>query len=60
MEHQFFIRQHNFKLYRSHVAASEAAAEKAQEVLHTCYPCRSRCVYRKPYQVTESAKLAQW
>jgi len=29
MEHQFFIRQHNFKLYRSHVAASEAAAAKA-------------------------------
>ena len=29
MEHQFFIRQQNLKLYRSHVAASEAAAAKA-------------------------------
>jgi hypothetical protein len=26
MEHQFFIRQQNLKLYRSLVAASEAAA----------------------------------
>jgi hypothetical protein len=29
MEHQFFIRQQNLKLYRSRVAASEAAAAKA-------------------------------
>jgi hypothetical protein len=29
MEHQFFIRQQNIKLYRSLVAASEAAAAKA-------------------------------
>jgi hypothetical protein len=29
MEHQFFIRQQNLKLYRSLVAASEAAAAKA-------------------------------
>jgi hypothetical protein len=29
MEHQFFIRQQNLKLYRSLVAASEAAAVKA-------------------------------
>ena len=29
MEHQFFIRQRNLKLYRSLVAASEAAAAKA-------------------------------
>jgi hypothetical protein len=29
MEHQFFIRQQNLKLYRSRVAASEAAAVKA-------------------------------
>jgi hypothetical protein len=28
MEHQFFIRQQNLKLYRSLVAASEAAAAK--------------------------------
>jgi hypothetical protein len=28
-EHQFFIRQQNLKLYRSRVAASEAAAAKA-------------------------------
>ena len=27
MEHQFFIRQQNLKLYRSLVAASEAAAK---------------------------------
>jgi hypothetical protein len=27
MEHQFFIRQQNLKLYRSRVAASEAAAK---------------------------------
>jgi hypothetical protein len=31
MEHQFFIRQQNLKLYRSLVAASEAAA-LAEEV----------------------------
>ena len=38
MEHQFFIRQQNLKLYRSLVAASEAAAAKAdvrQEKLFT-------------------------
>src|SRR5260370_33688938 len=29
MEHQFFIRQQNLKLYRSLVAASEAAAAKS-------------------------------
>ena len=29
MEHQFFIRQQNIKLYRSLVAASEAAAANA-------------------------------
>jgi hypothetical protein len=29
MEHQFFIRQQNLKLYRSLVAVSEAAAAKA-------------------------------
>jgi hypothetical protein len=29
MEHQFFIRQQNLKLYRSLVAASEVAAAKA-------------------------------
>jgi len=29
MEHHFFIRQQNLKLYRSLVAASEAAAAKA-------------------------------
>ena len=29
MEHQFLIRQQNLKLYRSLVAASEAAAAKA-------------------------------
>jgi hypothetical protein len=29
MEHQFFIRQQNLKLYRSLVAASKAAAAKA-------------------------------
>jgi hypothetical protein len=29
MEHQIFIRQQNLKLYRSLVAASEAAAAKA-------------------------------
>ena len=29
MEHQFFIRQQNLKLYRSLVTASEAAAAKA-------------------------------
>jgi hypothetical protein len=29
MEHQFFIRQQNLKLYRGLVAASEAAAAKA-------------------------------
>lgn len=29
MEHQFFIRQQNLKLYRSLVAASEVAAVKA-------------------------------
>ena len=29
MEHQFFIRQQNLKLYRSLVAASEAATAKA-------------------------------
>jgi hypothetical protein len=29
MEHQFFIRQQNLKLYRSLVAASGAAAAKA-------------------------------
>jgi len=29
MEHQFFIRQQKLKLYRSLVAASEAAAAKA-------------------------------
>jgi hypothetical protein len=29
MEHQFFIRQQNLKLYRSLVAASEAAAGEA-------------------------------
>jgi hypothetical protein len=29
MEHQFFIRQQNLKLYRSLVAAAEAAAAKA-------------------------------
>jgi hypothetical protein len=29
MEHQFFIRQQNLKLYRSLLAASEAAAAKA-------------------------------
>ena len=29
MEHQFFIRRQNLKLYRSRVAASEAAAAKA-------------------------------
>ena len=29
MEHQLFIRQQNLKLYRSLVAASEAAAAKA-------------------------------
>ena len=29
MEHQFFIRHQNLKLYRSLVAASEAAAAKA-------------------------------
>src|ERR1700676_5374722 len=29
MEHQFFIRQQNLQLYRSLVAASEAAAAKA-------------------------------
>ena len=29
MEHQFFIRQQNLNLYRSLVAASEAAAAKA-------------------------------
>ena len=28
-EHQFFIRQQNLKLYRSLMAASEAAAAKA-------------------------------
>ena len=28
MEHQFFIRQQNLKLYRSLMAASEAAAVK--------------------------------
>jgi hypothetical protein len=31
MEHQFFIRQQNLKLYRSLVAASEAAAAKAKQ-----------------------------
>ena len=29
MEYQFFIRQQNLKLYRNLVAASEAAAAKA-------------------------------
>jgi hypothetical protein len=29
LEHQFFIRQQNLKLYRSLVAAPEAAAAKA-------------------------------
>ena len=29
MEHQFFVRQQNLKLYRSLVAAAEAAAAKA-------------------------------
>jgi hypothetical protein len=29
MEHQFFIRQQNLKLYRGLVAATEAAAAKA-------------------------------
>ena len=29
MEHQFFIRQQNLKLYRSLLVASEAAAAKA-------------------------------
>jgi hypothetical protein len=29
MEHQFFIRRQNLKLYRSFVAASEAAAAKS-------------------------------
>lgn len=29
MEHQFFIRQQNLRLYRSLVAASEVAAVKA-------------------------------
>ena len=29
MEHQFFIRQQNLKLYRNLLAASEAAAAKA-------------------------------
>ena len=29
MEHQFFVRQQNLKLYRNLVAASEAAAAKA-------------------------------
>jgi hypothetical protein len=29
MEHQFFIREHNLKLYRSLVAASEVAAGEA-------------------------------
>ena len=29
MEHQFFMRQQNLKLYRSLVDASEAAAAKA-------------------------------
>jgi hypothetical protein len=29
MEHQFFIRRQNLKLYRNLVAASEAAAAKA-------------------------------
>ena len=29
MEHQFFIRQQNLKLYRNLVAASEAATAKA-------------------------------
>jgi len=29
MEHQFFTRRQNLKLYRSLVAASEAAAAKA-------------------------------
>jgi len=29
MEHQFFIRQQNLRLHRSLVAASEAAAAKA-------------------------------
>jgi hypothetical protein len=31
MEHQFFVRQQNLKLYRSLVAASEAAAAKADD-----------------------------
>ena len=31
MEHQFFIRQQNLKLYRSLVAASEAAAADARQ-----------------------------
>jgi hypothetical protein len=30
MEHQFFIRQQNLKLYRSLLAASEVAAAKAE------------------------------
>jgi len=29
MEHEFFIRQQNLKLYRSLMAASDAAAAKA-------------------------------
>jgi len=31
MEHQFFVRLQNLKLYRSLVAASEAAAAKAHD-----------------------------
>jgi len=31
MEHQFFIRQQNLKLYRGLVAASEAAAAKGRQ-----------------------------
>jgi hypothetical protein len=30
MEHQFFIRQQNLKLYRSLVAASEVAAARGR------------------------------
>ena len=33
MEHQFFVRQQNLKLYRSLVAASEAKADARQEKL---------------------------
>ena len=42
MEHQFFIRQQNLKLYRSLLVASEAAAAKADRAAGEAFKATGR------------------